>query len=150
MLDELGRHAEAQRYYASALKIKPDDPSVLSNLGLSYALAKDLKNAEVDIATRRRLSGRRPAGAAKSCIGGWPPGAHRAEAETIARADLPSEQAAANVASLRQILARQDDIRTPAPPPQVLAAPTDRSQHLINADLNALCTSVTLRKAAVQ
>ena len=29
-----------------ALKIVPDEPSVLSNLGLSYLLTKDLKNAE--------------------------------------------------------------------------------------------------------
>src|SRR5262249_54806987 len=34
VLDQMGRHQEAQRYYASALKIVPDDPSVLSNLGL--------------------------------------------------------------------------------------------------------------------
>src|SRR4029078_9649838 len=33
--DHLGRHGEAQRYYASALKIVPNEPSVLSNLGLS-------------------------------------------------------------------------------------------------------------------
>jgi Flp pilus assembly protein TadD len=46
VLDQLGRHDEAQRQYATALKIKPDDPSVLSNLGLSYALAKDLTKAE--------------------------------------------------------------------------------------------------------
>ena len=30
VLDQLGRHAEAQRYYSSALKIAPDEPSVLS------------------------------------------------------------------------------------------------------------------------
>ena len=42
----MGRHEEAQRYYASALRIVPEEPSVLSNLGLSYALAKDLKRAE--------------------------------------------------------------------------------------------------------
>src|SRR3954469_15946419 len=46
VLDQVGRHAEAQRYYASALKIVPEEPSVLSNLGLSYALSKDLKRAE--------------------------------------------------------------------------------------------------------
>ena len=46
MLDQLGRPLEARRYYASALKLAPDEPSVLSNLGLSYALAKDLKHAE--------------------------------------------------------------------------------------------------------
>src|SRR6185295_16357183 len=32
VLDQLGRHDEARRYYASALKIVPDEPSVLSNL----------------------------------------------------------------------------------------------------------------------
>ena len=46
VLDQMGRHEEAQRYYASALKIMPDEPSVMSNLGLSYALSKDLKRAE--------------------------------------------------------------------------------------------------------
>ena len=33
-------------YGASALKIAPEEPSVLSNLGLSYVLAKDLPKAE--------------------------------------------------------------------------------------------------------
>ena len=56
VLDQMGRHEEAQRYYASALKIVPDEPSVLSNLGLSYALSKDLKRAEE---TLRRASAKR-------------------------------------------------------------------------------------------
>src|SRR6202522_236303 len=54
-LDQLGRHDEARRYYESALKIVPDEPSVLSNLGLSYLLAKDLPKAEE---TLRRAYGR--------------------------------------------------------------------------------------------
>ena len=45
-LDQLGRHDEARRYYASALKIVPGEPSVLSNLGMSYMLSKDLPKAE--------------------------------------------------------------------------------------------------------
>ena len=49
VLDQMGRHAEAQRHYASSLKIVPDEPSVLSNLGLSYLLMKDLKNAEITL-----------------------------------------------------------------------------------------------------
>ena len=57
VLDQMGRHEEAQRYYLTALKIVPDEPSVLSNLGLSYALSKDLKNAE---ATLRRAAAQRP------------------------------------------------------------------------------------------
>ncbi|MGG6497884.1 UNVERIFIED_CONTAM: tetratricopeptide repeat protein, partial [Bacteroidetes bacterium 56_B9] len=43
---QMGRHDEARRYYASALKIRPDEPSVLSNLGLSYMLTKELAKAE--------------------------------------------------------------------------------------------------------
>ena len=39
-LDQLGRFEEARQYYASALKIAPDQPSVLSNIGLSYELSK--------------------------------------------------------------------------------------------------------------
>ncbi len=53
----MGRHEEAQRHYLTALKIVPDEPSVLSNLGLSYALSKDLKNAE---ATLRRAAAQQP------------------------------------------------------------------------------------------
>src|SRR6195256_2404463 len=54
-LDQLGRYEEARQYYASALKIAPDAPSVLSNLGLSYLLSKDLPKAEE---TLRRASNR--------------------------------------------------------------------------------------------
>src|SRR3982075_396346 len=46
VLDQMGRYDEARQYYASALKIMPDEPSVLSNLGLSYVLSKDLPKAE--------------------------------------------------------------------------------------------------------
>src|ERR1700735_4301910 len=45
-LDQLGRHDEARRYYNSALKMAPGEPSVLSNLGLSYVLSRDLPKAE--------------------------------------------------------------------------------------------------------
>src|SRR5262249_27964278 len=55
VLDQMGRHQDAQLYYSSALKIMPDDPSVLSNLSLSYALAKDLPKAET---TLRRAADR--------------------------------------------------------------------------------------------
>ncbi len=40
VLDQLGRHAEAQRYYLTALKIVPDEPSVLSK---SWALLRALQ-----------------------------------------------------------------------------------------------------------
>jgi Flp pilus assembly protein TadD len=110
VLDQLGRHKDAQTYYASALKIKPDEPSVLSNLGLSYALAKDLKNAEATLRRAAMFPGtdarvRQNLALVVGLQGRF------AEAETIARADLPSEQAAANVAYLREMLAQQDDLK---------------------------------------
>jgi Flp pilus assembly protein TadD len=44
--DQLGNFKEARRYYQTALKIVPDEPSVLSNQGLSHILSKDLAQAE--------------------------------------------------------------------------------------------------------
>jgi Flp pilus assembly protein TadD len=46
VLDQLGRHEEARAYYTSALKIVPGEPSVLSNLGMSYVLTRGLPKAE--------------------------------------------------------------------------------------------------------
>ncbi|MFX4997785.1 tetratricopeptide repeat protein, partial [Acinetobacter baumannii] len=57
VLDQLERHDEARQYYASALKVVPEDASVLSNLGLSYLLSKDLPKAEE---TLRRARERAP------------------------------------------------------------------------------------------
>jgi Flp pilus assembly protein TadD len=112
VLDQMGRHAEAQRYYVTALKIVPEEPSVLSNLGLSYALAKDLPNAET---TLRRAAARRPVNPRVrqnlALVVGLQ--GRFAEAETIARAELPPEEAAANVAYLRQMLAHRGSAATP-------------------------------------
>jgi Flp pilus assembly protein TadD len=108
VLDQMGRHADAQRYYLTALKIVPEEPSVLSNLGLSYALSKDLPNAE---STLRRAAAHPPVDPRVrqnlALVVGLQ--GRFAEAETIARADLPPDQAAANVAYLRDMLARQKD-----------------------------------------
>jgi Flp pilus assembly protein TadD len=102
-LDQMGRHEEARRYYESALRIVPDEPSVLSNFGLSYMLSKDLPKAEqvlrqayanpkADSRVRQNL------GLVVGLQGRF------AEAETIVKADLPPDQAAANVAYLREML----------------------------------------------
>ncbi|MCU0819804.1 MAG: tetratricopeptide repeat protein [Beijerinckiaceae bacterium] len=44
--DQMGQHARARDFYAEALKIAPDHPSLLTNLGLSYLLSRDLVKAE--------------------------------------------------------------------------------------------------------
>jgi Flp pilus assembly protein TadD len=108
VLDQMGRHADAQRHYASALKIVPDEPSVLSNLGLSYLLTKDLKNAEV---TLRRAVAQPNAGPKVRQNLALVVGLRGRfeEAEKIATADLPENEATANVAYLRQMLAQKGD-----------------------------------------
>jgi Flp pilus assembly protein TadD len=112
VLDQMGRHEEAQRHYSAALKIVPDEASVLSNLGLSYALSKNLPKAE---ATLRKASEQRDAEPRVrqnlALVVGLQ--GRFAEAETIARGDLSPEEAAANVAYLRQMLAQQDDRKKP-------------------------------------
>jgi Flp pilus assembly protein TadD len=110
VLDQMGRHADAQRYYLTALKIVPEEPSVLSNLGLSYALAKNLREAE---AVLRRAAANPPIDPRVrqnlALVVGLQ--GRFAEAEAIARADLPPDEAAANVAYLRQMLAHRKDLR---------------------------------------
>jgi Flp pilus assembly protein TadD len=107
-LDQLGRHDEARRYYASALKIVPGEPSVLSNLGLSYVLSKELPKAEE---TLRQAYGSARADARVRQNLGLVVGLQGrfAEAESIVKADLPPDEAAANVAYLKQMLSRQDN-----------------------------------------
>lgn len=111
-LDQLGRHDEAQRYYGTALSIAPDEPSVLSNLGLSYALSKDLVRAEgvlrraagqprVDARVRQNLA----------LVVGLQ--GRLSEAERIARSDLPTDAGNADVANLRQMLAQQNGWKQP-------------------------------------
>jgi Flp pilus assembly protein TadD len=112
VLDQMGKHEEAQRYYATALRIMPDEPSVLSNLGLSYALSKDLVRAE---STLRRAS-TQGSGDARvrqnlALVVGLQ--GRFSEAESIARADLPSDEAAANVAYLRKMMAQQNGWKDP-------------------------------------
>jgi len=106
VLDQLGRHDDAQKHYASALRIMPEEPTVLSNLGLSYVLSKNLPEAEATL--KRAAAGGSPDARVRGNLAlviGLQ--GRFAEAEAIARADLPPDQAAANVAYLREMIARQ-------------------------------------------
>jgi Flp pilus assembly protein TadD len=106
VLDQMGRHTEAQRHYSAALKIVPNEPSVLSNLGLSYALEKDLKRAEMTLRQAAAQPGANPKVRQNLALVVGLQGRF-AEAEKIASADLPESEAQANVAYLRQMIAQQ-------------------------------------------
>jgi Flp pilus assembly protein TadD len=105
-LDQLGRFDEARQYYASALKIVPDEPSVLSNLGLSYVLSNDLAKAEDTLRRAYAHAGSDTRVRANLALVVGLRG-HEAEAENIVKAGLPASEAAANVAYLRQLLSRK-------------------------------------------
>jgi Flp pilus assembly protein TadD len=105
--DQLGNYKEARRYYQTALKIAPNEPSVLSNQGLSYILSKDLVQAEsilrraadqprADKRVRQNLA------LALALQGKFD------EAEKIAAGDLPPDEARANVAALRDMIKEQE------------------------------------------
>jgi Flp pilus assembly protein TadD len=106
-LDQLGRYEEARQYYASALKIAPNQPLVLSNLGLSYVLSKELPKAEQTLRRAYGLAATDPRVRANLAMAVGLQGKF-AEAEKIAKADLPPAEAAANVAQLKRMLSLKD------------------------------------------
>ena len=107
ILDQLGRSGEARQRYRDALQIEPNEPSVLSNLGMSYLLAKDLKTAESYLRNAAGQPGansgiRQNLALAVGLQGRF------GEAEKIAREELSPQQAEANVKYLRSILSQQN------------------------------------------
>jgi Flp pilus assembly protein TadD len=107
VLDQLGKYEEARQYYASALKIVPDEPSVLSNLGMSYLLSKDLAKAEEILRHAHSLRDNDPRVRMNLAVVLSLEG-RASEAEGIVKADLPPDQANARVADLKRLLAKKE------------------------------------------
>ena len=105
-LDQLGRFEEARQYYTSALKIVPDEPSVLSNLGLSYVLSKELPKAEDTLRRAHSLANSDLRIRANLALALGLQG-RMAEAEALVKADMMPYEAEANVKMLRQMLAKR-------------------------------------------
>jgi len=105
--DELGDHDQAQAYYSAALKIAPNQPQVLSNLGLSYALAKQLPLAESTLQQAAAQPGadmrvRQNFALVLALEGKFD------AAQKVAQQDLSPIDAAENVAAIRQMIAQAD------------------------------------------
>ncbi|MEE8627414.1 tetratricopeptide repeat protein [Methylobacterium ajmalii] len=128
--DQMGDHLQAQRYYEAALKIVPGEPAVMSNLGLSYALAKRLPEAE---ATLRQASAdpRADARVRQNLALVLGLQGRFGEAEQILTRDLGPAEAAQNVAALRasvtqpnawKAIRSAEKAEAPAPRPRVAAS----------------------------
>lgn len=107
VLDQLGRSSEARNRYRMALDLKPNDPTILSNLGMSYVLGGDLKTAETYLKSASQQPGaesrvRQNLALVVGLQGRFP------EAEQIARQELDPQQADANVAYLRSMMSQQN------------------------------------------
>jgi Flp pilus assembly protein TadD, contains TPR repeats len=107
VLDQLGRSAEARQKYRMALDAQPNEPSVTSNLGMSYVLSGDLKTAETYMRTAASQPGadsrvRQNLALVVGLQGRF------SEAEEIARRELSQQQADANVTYLRSMLSQQN------------------------------------------
>jgi Flp pilus assembly protein TadD len=108
ILDQQGKNDEARKLYVQAQTYAPEEPSILSNLGMSYLLTGDLDKAEETLRKASALPGadgrvRQNLALAVGLQGRF------GEAEKIASADLSPEQAAANVAYLKNMLAQQNN-----------------------------------------
>lgn len=106
ILDQLGRSSEARLRYREALDLQPNEPSVLSNLGMSYLLAKDLKTAETYLRSAAEQPGADSSVRQNLALAVGLQGRFQ-EAESIARQELTPEQAEANVAYLRSMLSQK-------------------------------------------
>jgi Flp pilus assembly protein TadD len=113
--DQLGDHASAQAYYDTALKLAPGEPSVLSNLGLSYALQRDLPRAEnvlreAAASPKADLRERQNLALVLALEGKF------AEAEQVSARDLPPQEARENIAAIRQMISQSNpwrDLQSP-------------------------------------
>lgn len=103
--DQMDDHAGAQRYYEAALKIAPEESSVLANLGLSYALSKRLDLAEETLRRAGDAPGAGPRVRQNLALVLGLRGKF-GDAEEVLRRDLPPTEAATNVAAMRASLAQ--------------------------------------------
>src|ERR1700728_444046 len=114
--DRLGEQAGAMQFYHEALKIAPGEPSVLTNMGLSLALAKQLPASE-DVLKQSVASPRADARMRGDLALVLALEGKFSDAETVGRADLSPDAARADVEAIRQMIAQNDslrDLRKPA------------------------------------
>ena len=124
--DQMGDFDGAQRFYETALRLVPGEPSVMSNQGLSFALAKRLPQAEATLRQaaanpRADMRVRQNLALVLGLQGKFP------EAEDVLRRDLPPAEVATNMAALRAMVSQPNNwnaIRRAAPERKEAIAPS--------------------------
>ncbi|MEL6946427.1 MAG: tetratricopeptide repeat protein [Pseudomonadota bacterium] len=107
ILDQLGQPKVARLKYRKALDLKPGEPSVISNLGMSYLLTGDLRSSESYLKQAIKLPGADSRVRQNLALVIGLQGRFK-EAETVAAGELPPQEAQANIAFLRQMLSEQN------------------------------------------
>lgn len=103
--DQMGEHVRAQQFYDAALQVAPGEPTVMANLGLSYALSKRLADAErvlTQAANHPRADERIRANLALvlALSGKFD------QSQAVAGRDLPPQEAAKRVADIKAMIAQ--------------------------------------------
>jgi Flp pilus assembly protein TadD len=108
--DRMGDHDAAMQFYREALKIAPDEPAALANMGLSLALTKQLPEAERLL--RQAASNPRADATVRGDLAlVFALEGKYAEAEKIGETDLPPAAARANVESIRRVVDHESAAR---------------------------------------
>ncbi len=104
--DQMGNHERARSLYNQALKINPNEASLLNNLGLSYLLSNQLPDAEYTLRKAASLPGADSRVRQNLVLALGIQGKFK-EAEKVARSELDPNQAQANIAYLRDMIAQR-------------------------------------------
>ena len=102
-LDQLGRFGEARAAYQEALAIQPNNPGVLTNMGVSHLMEGDPAAAE-PILRQAVAQPNAPVEARQNLAVAVALQGRFDEAQQLERIDLPPAQAAANMTYLRGLL----------------------------------------------
>jgi Flp pilus assembly protein TadD len=101
----MGQHAKAREAYNKALQLKPNEVAVHNNIGMSYILEGDLKQAEASLRQAQKLPDgefnqtlRQNLALSVGLQGRFD------EAREIASRDLPPAQVEENLAFLKKML----------------------------------------------
>ncbi len=112
--DELGDHEGAREFYRAALKIAPGDPAILNNLGLSYVLTKQARQAEAALreanASPRADARERDNLALVLALEG-----KSAKAQKVSRTEVPAKTAAADAPAIGRTLEHSTESSSTGP-----------------------------------